>query len=264
MKIIIRLCLYSLLFCSSLPFFGSGTDQILIPLSNPDKPGTISINHYKGSIHVTGYSGKTVMITANYRNPTNSNGMKLISSSAVTLSATEKNNVVVVKVNSYRRTIDLDIRVPYEFSLIISNDDNGDILVRDVSGVFELNNNNGDVKLFNVSGSAIISTIDGNILTDFINVDPEMPMALSTIEGQIDMNLPGNANISLKMRTEYGEIYSDFNINIDKRKINIRKHKNTRSTNITLDGWTYGKINNGGPEYLIKTLNGNIYIKKKK
>lgn len=264
MKLMIRLCLCSLLMCSSLPFFGSGAEQILIPLSNPDKPGLLSINHYKGSINVTGYSGKTVMITANYRNPVNSNGMKLISSSAVTLSATEKNNIVVVKVNSYRRTIDLDIRVPYDFSLKISNDDNGEILIRDVSGVFELNNNNGDVKLFSVSGSAIISTIDGNILTNFINVDPEMPMALSTIEGRIDMILPGDANISLKMRTEYGEIYSDFDISIDKRKTNIRKHKSSRSTKITLDGWTYGKINNGGPEYLIKTLNGSIYIKKKK
>lgn len=259
-----KFCLFLLFFCISFHFFGSGPEQISIPLSNPDKPGLVSINHYKGSIHVTGYSGRTVVITANYRNLGNGNGMKLISSSAVKLSASEKNNIVIIKANSYRRTIDLNIRIPYDFSLKISNDDNGDIMVRDVSGVFELNNNNGDVKLVNVSGSAIISTIDGNIIADFVKVDPEMPMAFSTIEGKIDLALPQDANISLKMRTEYGEIYSDFNINIDKRKTNIRKHKSTGSTNISLDDWTYGKINNGGPEYLIKSLNGNIYIREKK
>ena len=264
MKNIFRLCLFSLLFCSSFYYFGSEPEQISIPLSNPAKPGLVSINHYKGSIHVTGYRGKTVVITANYRNLVNGNGMRLISSSAIKLSAEEKNNIVIVKANSYRRTIDLNIRVPYDFSVKISNDDNGDILVRDVSGVFELNNNNGDVKLINVSGSAIISTIDGNIIADFINVDPEMPMVFSTIEGKIDLTLPEDANISMKMRTEYGEIYSDFNIDINKRKTNIRKHKNTGSTNITLDDWTYGKINSGGSEFLIKSLNGNIYIKKKK
>ena len=164
MKNIIRLCLFSLLFCSPFYYFGSEPEQISIPLSNPTKPGLVSINHYKGSIHVTGYRGKTVVITANYRNLANGNGMRLISSSAIKLSAEEKNNIVIVKANSYRRTIDLNIRVPYDFSVKISNDDNGDILVRDVSGVFELNNNNGDVKLINVSGSAIISTIDGNIM----------------------------------------------------------------------------------------------------
>ena len=73
-----------------------------------------------------------------------------------------------------------------------------------------------------------------------------------------------DANICLKMRTEYGEIYSDFIIDIDKRKTNILKHKNSGSIKVTLDQWTYGKINKGGPEYLIKSLNGNIYIKKKK
>ncbi len=253
----------SIIFLLSILSYGSDPEQISVPLSNSGKPGLVSVNHYKGSINVSGYNGKTIVITASYRDPMNNNGMKLISGSALKLSATEKDNVVFVSVNSYRKTIDLDIRVPRNFSLKLSTDDNGEIFVRDINGVFEINNNNGDVKLVNVSGSSIISTIDGNIFADFVKVDPDMPMVFSTIEGNIDLRFPVDADICLKMRTEYGEIYSDFTINVDKRKTNIRKHKNSGSTKVTLDQWTYGKINKGGAEYLIKSLNGNIYIKKR-
>jgi hypothetical protein len=61
-----------------------------------------------------------------------------------------------------------------------------------------------------------------------------------------------------------GEIFSDFNIDLKKRKTKTQKKGESGSIKISLDDWTYGKINNGGPEYLLKSLNGNIYIKKKK
>ena len=264
MNIKINIFLLFILILLSIFSFGEDSEQISVPLSSSHKPGLVSVNHYKGSINVTGYNGKTIVITASYRKPVNDNGMKLISGSSLKLSATEKDNVVFVSVNSYRKTIDLDIRVPRNFSLKLSTDDNGEILVRDINGVFELNNNNGDVKLINVSGSSVVSTIDGNIYADYVKVDTDMPMVFSTIEGNIDLHFPADADICLKMRTEYGEIYSDFIIDVDKRKTNIRKHKNSGSTKISLDQWTYGKINKGGPEYLIKSLNGSIYIKKKK
>jgi len=258
--------IFFLLLFFSIPFYyyGSDSEEITIPLTNPGEPGLVSINHYKGSIFVNGYSGNSVIIAASYRNPENNNGMKLISNSAIKLNATEKENVVIISTNSYRRTIDLSISVPRNFSLKLSTDNNGVIEIRDISGELELNNNNGDVKLLNVSGSAIVSTIDGDIYADYVKVDPDQPMAFSTIEGKIDLYFPVDADICLKMKTEYGEIYSDFNINLEKRKTNVHKHKNNGSTKVSLDDWTHGQINKGGPEYLIKSLNGNIYIRKKK
>ncbi len=264
MKFKITTLLLSILFLSGIYLNGTETEQISVPLSIAGKPGLVSVSHYKGSINVTGYNGQSIVVNASYREPVNNNGMKLISGSALKLSATEKDNVVFISVNSYRKTIDLDIRVPRNFSLKLSTEDNGEIFVRDINGVFEINNNNGNVKLLNVSGSSIVSTIDGDIFADYVKTDPDLPMVFSTIEGNIDLHFPVDADICLKMRTEYGEIYSDFVINVDKRKTNIRKHKNSGSTKITLDQWTYGKINKGGPEYLIKSLNGSIYIKKKK
>ena len=64
---------------------------------------------------------------------------------------------------------------------------------------------------------------------------------------------------NLKMKTQYGEIFSDFDIFLDKRKAKIKK-ESTKSV-ISLDEWTIGKINGGGPEYLIKSHNGDIFIK---
>jgi len=261
MKHLAAICLLILAF---VPLYGTEPEQITVPLSDPSRPGLVSVNHYKGSIRVTGYDGNGIVVTARYRNAGSNGGMKRIAGPALKLSATEKDNVVFVSVNSFRKTIDLDILVPKNFSLKLSTEDNGKIIVGNVNGVFELNNNNGDVRLLDVSGSAIVSTIDGNILADFRRVDSELPMAFTTIEGTIDLTFPGDSDICLKIKTEYGEVYSDFNINVDKRKSTVTRHKRSGSTKVTLDQWTYGKINNGGPEYLIKSMNGNIFIRRKK
>ncbi len=33
---------------------------------------------------------------------------------------------------------------------------------------------------------------------------------------------------------------------------------------INIEEWVYGKIGGGGPEMMMKTMNGNIYIRKMK
>ena len=115
--------------------------------------------------------------------------------------------------------------------------------------------------LENISGSAVVNTIDGHILANFNKVTPELPMAFSSIEGKIDVTFPANVKADVKMKSDNGNIFSDFDIEIDKRKTQVNKSDKSGAYKISLENWSNGKINGGGPEILFKTLEGNIYIR---
>lgn len=265
MKKIITILIVSCIF--SLQIFAQ--EQIIVPLNEPKETGVLIIDHIKGSIQVTGYEGEVVIVNASSRisktenqNLTNNSGLKRIASNSIQLSAQEKNNEVVVTTNSHRGTIDLEIRVPIHFSLKLKTLVNGEILVQNVSGNLEITNINGDVKLENVSGSAVVNTVDGHILANFKQVTPNVPMAFSSIEGKIDVTFPADIKAYVKMKSDNGDIFSDFKIEIDQRKTQVNRTDKTGVYKISLEDWTNGKINNGGPEILLKTLEGNIYIRK--
>jgi hypothetical protein len=251
-------------------FHASAQEQIIVPLSDPQKPAMLKIDHIKGSIQVLGYQGNAVVINATSRSAqkksdskTSKNSLKRIVSHKIELSALEKNNEVVVTTNSHKGTIDLEIRVPIKSSLKLKTYYNGEIIVQNVSGNHEITNINGNVNLDNISGSAVVNTIDGHIITNFTEVTPNVPMAFSSIEGKIDITFPAEIKAFVKMKSDNGEIFSDFEIEIDKRKTQVNKSDKSGIYKITLEEWTNGKINGGGPEILFKTLEGNIYIRKR-
>jgi hypothetical protein len=249
----------------------NSSEQIIVQLSQPGQPGFLSIEHIKGSIKVTGYEGEAVIVNASHRiiNDTNSDksstdGMKRIPINNIRLTANEKNNKVTVEAFSPGKTIDLDIKVPKVFSLKIQLYYNGNIDIYNVSGEFELNNLNGHINLDNIAGSAVLNTTDGNMAVNFRDISKDMPMAFTTIYGKIDVTFPSSANISLKMKSDKGEIFSDFDMKLEKRKPRLDKSSETGEKKYILEEWTYGKINEGGTEALFKSYDGSIYIRKGK
>lgn len=237
-----------LLICSGMAWGRSPALQkktISIHLSQPSMPGRLRINHYKGSVAVNGYDGSRVIITAAYRESAAEGGRK--SNTGPELSAVERENAVTVFTDSERWTVDLDILVPRNMDLHLQTYDNGGIEVSNVAGEMEINNTNGPVALFGVSGAAVVSTVDGDILAKFADVPEDAPMAFTSITGNIDITFPKRANITLKLNTENGTLYHDKTLTTfaDKEKTSLK----------------IGVLNQGGAESLIKTLNGDIYIR---
>ncbi len=86
-------------------------------------------------------------------------------------------------------------------------------------------------------------------------------MAFSNVQGDIDITLPANASVTAKMRSEWGEVYTDFEMNIDRsNRENIEADSDVYR--VSINNWITGNINGGGPEYIFKTLRGDIYIRK--
>jgi len=262
--------LYILLLALLMPLcvVAQEKEQITIPLSDPGNPGILEVGVVHGSISVQGYDGGEVLIsyinkTTNKYENTTRNGLKRIPNTSIGLEARERNNEVKVDVSAMSKTVDLEIRVPREFSLKLSTVNNGDISVENINGQHEISNVNGDVNLSNIRGSALVSTVNGDISVSFSELDENSPMSYTTVNGDIDFSVPASAAFDVKIKSEWGDIFSDFEFEIKRGNSNKQTSRDSGTYKVTVDKWINGSINGGGPEYLFKTLHGDIIIRKR-
>lgn len=260
-----------LLFTLLLPFFlgvitSLAQERVVIPLSNPGEPGQLELGIVRGSISVSGTEGEEVIINydsgdnTDRNSPQTKNGLRRISDSSIGFEVTENNNEVEIGGASPHADVNFSISVPRNFSLYLSTVNGGDVIVENVSGEMEISNVNGDVTLTNVGGSASVNTVNGDVTATFNSIG-DNPMAFTTVQGDIDITLPANASVTAKMRSEWGEVYTDFEMNINRsNRESIEADSDVYK--VSINNWINGNINGGGPEYLFKTLRGDIYIRK--
>jgi DUF4097 and DUF4098 domain-containing protein YvlB len=253
------------------------SDRAAVPFSDPSKPGKLEVGVHNGGITVKGYDGKEVIVEAKVRErmlseeereeSEKSKGLRLIRVSTGTgLEIEEEDNEMEVSVASLKQTVDLIIQVPFATSLELHAFNNGDIVVENVSGEIEANNHNGRLTLTGISGSLVAHTFNGGVTVTFAKVDPDKPMSFSTWNGDIDVTFPASIKAKVKMKSERGDVYSDFDIQIDRtpQKIEEDERKEGGGYRISFEKYIYGTINGGGPEYIFKNFNGDIYIRKGK
>ena len=273
--------------------FGQSTEQLTVPLSSPGKPYSLKVQLVSGSIKVASHDGKDIIINAtpksgdddkgsktnrNHNSNVNSwkggsdredgskvaeSGMKRISSAGgFEVTAKEADNNVTVNTGNPNKAVDLDLKIPQDVKLKIGTVNDGEISVENVRGELEVTNVNNKITLTNISGSVVANTVNGDIVVTFNKVDPNAPMSFSTLNGDIRVTLPADTKANMKFKSDNGEIFSDFDVVVDKTQGKIDKISAPGMYKIKKDDWVYGKINGGGAEMLMKNMQGNIYLKK--
>jgi DUF4097 and DUF4098 domain-containing protein YvlB len=130
-----------------------------------------------------------------------------------------------------------------------------------VIGELEINNINGAINLNNISGSAVANSINGNIKASFKSIDA-VPMAFSSLNGNIDVTFPPAAKFDLKLKTDRGEILTDFDIAIVKTQPKSTISSEKGMYKISKEDWVQGKVNGGGAEIMMKNMNADITVRK--
>ncbi|REE00565.1 DUF4097 family beta strand repeat-containing protein [Marinoscillum furvescens] len=253
-------------------------EQFVIPLTNPKEAASISLNHINGDIAVTGYNGTEVIVTVVASGKTTDHdhhkdhdcddcdesavpaGMKKISVNPVELRATEENNQVDIHTESWKRKMDITLRVPTTCNLNLQTV-HGTVKVSGVSGVLEISSVNGMLEFEQVSGTVVANTVNGKVKVQLEEVTAGEPMSFVTLNGDVDVTLPANVKATAKLRSDRGEIYTDFEMEMERSKKDVRNSNG--EFEVAINSWVYGKINGGGPEYLFKNMNGNILVRKK-
>jgi hypothetical protein len=250
-------------------------DRVTVPFSNPNGPKTVKASLLNGGITVRGYAGKEVIVEARNRggggrgrrgeSSAESGGLRRIDVGGSGLTVEEDNNVVDISTSSVNRTVDLLIQVPTQTSLKLHCTNSGNIEVENVSGELDIQNLNGAVTLHNVSGAVVAHSLNGRVLVSLDQVTPGKPMSFSTLNGDIDVTLPSNTKANVKMKTDNGDIYTDFDITLSAaaNKPQVEEGGGRGKYRVRFDRATFGAINGGGPEFQFTTLNGRIYIRKK-
>jgi hypothetical protein len=193
-------------------------------------------------------------------------GMKRLSGSSSGLEVEEAENVVTISAQSWKAATDLVIQVPRATSLEIRSSMDGAVVVEGVTGEIDVNNINGPVTVTNVSGSTLVHTVNGDITVVLSRVAADKPMSFSTMQGDIDITLPPDVKAVFKMKSEQGEIYSDFDISMARitPKAQVGEKTESGKYRIAFDKSLFGVVNGGGQEIGFNTFGGNIYIRKKK
>ena len=241
--------------------------QVTVPLSEPGKPCKVKVEALNGSIKVVGYEGKEVLVEVEAEKrdePVSSGGMRRIGGGGTEVTAQEDNNVVTINAG-ISHILSIYVKVPANASEVkASTVNDGNIVVDNISGQIEINNVNGWIHCENVSGSVVANTVNGDVTVGFKSVNPQAAMAFSTLNGKVDVTFPGDLKAKVKLKAEQGDVFSDFDVAVDKGQTSAEKPRGDHMYKITIDDWVYGTINGGGPEIMMKTTNGNVYVRKAK
>lgn len=249
------------------------TDKLSIPFRDPNRPGIVRVGILHGSLTVRAHAGKDVTVETEVRPaekekelsvPDSARGLRRLNTTGSSITLEEENNVVTVSVGHRNRGDNLIVSVPAKTSLKLSVTNGKMLTVEGVDGEMELNATNGGITLTDVSGSIVAHSMNGKILAKLKRVDEGKPMSFSAYNSNIDVTLPAVTKANLKMQTQNGEVFTDFDVNLQPNTVTRDDKDGNREgrRRVRYESISTGTINGGGPEFSFKNFNGNIYIRK--
>lgn len=250
---------------SLITVFGAAAqERITVPVSNPSQPVTIKVSMPAGSIKVTAGSGHDLIVSTEEssrgsrgRPAAAPPGMKRIGGGPG-LNIEEDHNVVTISAGVNGAGAGLVIEAPFNTNLQLKTT-NPSIDVTGVNGDIEVENTNGSIRLTNVSGSVVAHTVNGSVTASIGSPGAGKPMSFTSLNGKVDVTLPADTKARLRLKTDNGSIFSDFDLKLETGASAASANSSQR---ISLNHSVTGSINGGGPEYSFQTMNGNIVVRK--
>ena len=267
-----------LILIASHSGFAQSSNEFTIPLTDPGKRGKLKAHLNSGSITVKGTSRKDVLIRYSVeeddddhkrgkhkpeKDDDNRSGLKRIGGGGLDFTVTEHQNTVNAQSDSWNQEMKLEIEVPSGFDLQLHTYNNGDLLASNIQGALELTNYNGEITALNISGSVVATTYNGEIKITYDKVTENTPMSYSTYNGDVDLTFPANYKATFKLKTEQGDIFSDFDVQFTNSGPVQKTDTKNGVRKVVVDEWKRCTINGGGAEIAIRNYNGDILIRKK-
>jgi putative adhesin len=248
------------------------TDRLTVPFSDPDRPGTLKVTLLEGSVSIKGTNRRDVLFVTNSQGARDAlrrrqqaeppPGMRRLSQPAG-FGVQERDNEMSVS-SSFDRHVDLEIEVPMRTRLQMSAVNGGGITVDGVDSEIEINTVSGGITLTGVAGSVVAHAVNGRIAATIARAAPQAPMAFTSLNGDIDVTLPPSVKANLRVRSDQGDVFTDFDVQLTASADASRTQRNGRAVRIDVNRSISGTINGGGPDFELRTFNGNIYVRKGK
>jgi hypothetical protein len=272
MKRIGGVSVVALLLTGAFVLAQENTERVTAQFSDPSRPGTVKVSLLRGGMTVKASNGREVIVASRALSDqgrdrsTAPSGLRRLTQPAG-LTIEEENNVMSIGVGGIRNGADLDIQVPARTDLRLNAVSGGGVVVEGIEGDIEVTNVNGSITLTDVAGSVVAHATNGKVLVTLRQVTAQKPMSFTSLNGNVDVTLPATVKANLGLRTDHGDVYTDFDVQIQpqasKPTVEDARPSGGRYR-IDVDRSIHGSVNGGGPEFELRTFNGNIYVRKGK
>jgi DUF4097 and DUF4098 domain-containing protein YvlB len=240
--------------------------MINIPLSNPGEPLTLEIDILSARIEVIGEDREDVEFAVSVEEGSRSiitpSGSKPLTNGAYSLEVDEEDNRITVDTDWRANKVNIVARIPRRADLELETTNDGEIIVSNIAGNLQLENTNGPITATGIAGSVIAETVNADINVSFVSIDASEAMALSSINGALNLGIPAAAGVQLHIDSAQGEIISDFEVEVQPSKPVIERNTDRGGVEVRIESVIVADINGGGTVIRLKTLNGDIQIRK--
>ena len=110
----------------------------------------------------------------------------------------------------------------------------------------------------------VAQTLNGELKVTFDAVTPGKAMSFTNMNGDIDVTFPANLKADLRMRSDMGDILTDFDFEADATTRRSQEGGEGRGFRLKIEKEIRGQVGGGGPEMVFKNFNGDILIRKGK
>ncbi len=238
------------------------------------------VDTVNGSIEATGYSGSEIKVEVSKRIEAETPGRLEAAKQAVKLEMTQSGDMVKLYVDGpfrchcggdccqgehhpgYQVYYDFKVQVPAAIRVDLYTVNSGHILVRGMMGDFDVKNVNGRIDMTDMGGSGTAKTVNGPVTATFVR-NPNAKSSFETINGNVDLTFRNGLHGDARMQTMNGGMYTDFEVSPLPLETGSMEKKNGKFV-YRRGGATSVRIGSGGPEFTMKTLNGDIFIRQAK
>jgi hypothetical protein len=231
-----------------------------IKISNPSQ--TTVIIQELNRVSVEAYDGNDIQIESDSHkeSPERAEGLTALSArgkdnTGIGLNVKQDGNEVTIFQAARRGKGKYTIKVPKNINVQIEHTgdwEGGQIEVYGITGELEVSGRYNGVYLEGVTGSALVSTVYGKVEAIFSELNQDSPTSLVSVYNIVDVTLPAGTKADVRIKTPYGEAFSDMNIEFP-------SEEGMRKVSSTIEG----KLNGGGVKLDLKSSYKNVYLRKK-
>jgi hypothetical protein len=243
-------------------------------------PKTVGVDNISGSIHVIGYNGQQVQLTAVRTDEADTQELLDRAAREVTLKTEEKDGELQIYPDGpfrgshspfdrsyyhnpgYRTNFEITVRVPNAMNLDLRNVNKGGIVVENVTGHFQVHEVNGPVDMKDIGGEGDVQSVNGQLHVGF-SQNPSGPCKFRTVNGAVEVGLKPGLSADLEYKTLHGGIYTDFELTGSPLPVaGTAQNENGRFV-YRSHGLSRSRVGSGGPLLSFETVNGEVRILKR-
>lgn len=280
-----------ILLCSTSIFAQEHTEVIKkeLQFSKTNAENLLTINNVNGNITVEGYSGKTILLEVKKKISGKTQAKLEQGKKDVEVGVHEEDNGIIVYTKTpcsevkyaksdddtwHWRTwknncnwgsgihfnFDIKIKIPYDLNIDVSTVNDGEVLVKNVSGEVKANNINGSISLKKIAGKTHAHTINGDVDIEY-SKNPGKDSRYYSLNGDINAFFQKGLSAKLTFESFNGDFFTNIE-NIEMTPTTVKKKAKGKGIKYKVGGKSNMKIGNGNVLLDFETFNGNVYVKE--